>query len=148
MATLGKTTAPNGATHGLIQDNSKQVAMLFTMPSPGGLITSVSFWAATKTPNSDYIWGVVWDSSGNVLGYGNGVLTSGGQASNPGGSGQFYTDTFNTPLWIPAGTQIYLGWQTNSAVTFTWAYNGGDHSPNAEIRGGVTGSPTSFAGHS
>jgi hypothetical protein len=148
MATLGKTATPNGITHGWIQSNSIQSAMLFTMPAGGGLITAVSFWAATKTPNSDFIWGVVWDSSGNVLANGSGVLTSGGQAANPGGSGVFYTDTFATPLWVAGGTQLYIGFQTNSSVVMTWAYNGGDHSPDAQWRTGVTGSPTTFSGHS
>lgn len=149
MTHLGKDVAPNGSTHGWIQNNSIQSAILMTVPVGGGVFSSVSFWAATKTPNSDYIWGVIWDAStGNVLAQGAGVLTSGGQAANPGGSGVFYTDTFASPVFIAGGTTIYIGFQTNSSVTITWAYNGGDHSPDAQWRTGVTGSPASFSGHS
>lgn len=148
MATLGKSTTPNSGTHGWINSNSKQVAMLFTVPAGGGIFTSVSFWAATAT--SGNIWGVIWDSSGNVLANGPGVATTGGASHNPGpgGDGQFHTDTFASPLYIAGGTQIYIGWQNNDSVSTFWAYNGGDHSPDAEQRGGVTGSPASFSGHS
>lgn|SRR5678815_305248 len=148
MATLGKSTTPTSGTHGWINDSQKQVAMLFTVPSGGALFTSVSFWAATAT--SGYIWGVIWDSSGAVLRYGSGVNTSGGASHNPGpgGDGQFHTDTLSSPLFVAGGQQIYIGWQNNDTTSTFWAYNGNDHSPNAEWRGGVTASPTSFAGHS
>lgn len=148
MATLGKSTTPNSGTHGWINSNSKQVAMLFTVPAGGGTFTSVSFWAATAT--SGNIWGVIWDSSGNVLANGVGVATTGGASHNPGpgGDGQFHTDTFTTPKFIPGGTQIYIGWQNNDSVSTFWAYNGGDHSPDAEQRSITPGSPTSFSGHS
>jgi len=148
MATLGKTATPTSATHGWILGNSKQVGMLFTVPSPGAIFSSVSFWAATTT--SGYIWGVIWDSSGNVLGHGAGVNTSGGaqHGTGPGGDGQWHTDNFATPVFVAAGATVYIGWQNNDSTSTYWAYNGGDHSPNAESRGGVTGSPVSFAGHS
>jgi hypothetical protein len=148
MPTLGKTATPNSGTHGYILGSQKQVGMLFTVPAGGGLFQSVSFWAATTT--SGYIWGVIWDSGGTVLVNGVGVNTSGGaqNGTGPGGDGQFHTDTFTTPKYIAGGTSIYIGWQNNDATNTYWAYNGGDHSPNAEWRGGVTGSPASFSGHS
>lgn len=147
MATLGKSTAPTGATHGWINGSQKQVAMLFTVPAGGGIFTSVSFWAATAT--SGFIWGVIWDSSGNVLRAGSGVNTTGGASHNPGpgGDGQFHTDTLTSPLFVAGGTDIYIGWQNNDTTSTFWAYNGNDHSPDARQRGGVTGSPASFAGH-
>ena len=147
MATLGKTATPNTGTHGFNTGTAKAIAMLFTMPVTG-YITSVTFWAATITPNTDNIWGVIWDSSGNVLAHGSGVPTSGGSASGVGAT-QFYTDTLMTPLLVTAGTQIYIGWQPNSSShSVAWAYNGTDHSPNAE-QNSASGTPTgaSFAGH-
>ena len=131
MATLGKTATPTSATHGWILGNSKQVCMAFTVPSPGAIFSSVSFWAATTT--SGYIWGVIWDAAGNVLGHGSGVNTSGGaqHGTGPGGDGQWHTDNFATPAFAAAGASIFIGWQNNDTTSTYWAYNGGDHSPNA-----------------
>lgn len=147
MATLGKTTTPTTGTHGFITNTAKAVAMLFTMPTTG-FITSVTFWAATTTPNTDNIWGVIWDSSGNVLGHGSGVSTSGGTSSGVGAT-QWYTDTLTTPLLVAAGTQIFIGWQPNSSTnSVSWAYNGSDHSPDARWNG-ASGTPSgaSFSGN-
>lgn len=147
MSTLGKTATPNTGTHGWYTLTARQVAILQTVPSPGAIFTSVTFWAATTTPNSDYLWGVIWDSSGNVLGHGSGVLTSGGTSSGTGAS-SWVTDTLTAELFVAAGTTIYIGWQPNSATHSTsWAYNGSDHSPNAEFHS-ASGFPSSFAGHS
>ena len=145
MSTLGKTTTPTTPTFGFFALSGRQVAILQTVPSPGAIFSSVSFWAATIGA-SDYIWGVIWDSSGNVLANGSGVLTSGGSASGTGASA-WVTDTLTSPLFVPAGTQIFIGWQPNSASHSTgWAFNGNDHSPDAEFHS-ASGSPSSFAGH-
>jgi hypothetical protein len=147
MSTLGKTATPNTGTHGWYTLTARQVAILQTVPSPGAIFTSVTFWAATTTPNTDSIWGVIWDSSGAVLAQGSGVSTSGGTSSLVGATA-WYTDTLTSPLFVAAGTTIYIGWQPNSATHSTsWAYNGSDHSPDAEFHS-ASGSPSSFAGHS
>jgi hypothetical protein len=143
---LGKDVTPNTGTHGWYTLTGRQVAILQTVPSPGAILHSVFFWAATTSPNSDYLWGVIWDSSGNVLAHGSGVLTSGGQSSNVGAT-QWYEDILTDDYFVTAGTQIYIGWQPNSSTHSTsWAYNGNDHSPNAHFHS-ASGFPSSFAGN-
>lgn len=127
MGTLGNSTTPTWPTYGWIQQTQKAVAGLWTVPSPGIIITSVTFWASCDGATSDYIWGAIWDSSGNILAHGSGVLTTGGiTGTGHVGATQFYTDTLTSPLFVAAGTNIYIGWQPNSAShTTDWAYNGG-----------------------
>jgi hypothetical protein len=133
MGTLGKTTTPTWPTFGWIQQSQKAVAIAETVPSPGAVFTSVTFWASCDGGTADYIWGCIWDSSGNILRYGSGVLTTGGiTGSGHVGATQWYTDTLSSPLFVASGTSILIGWQPNSSThTTDWAYNGGDHSPNA-----------------
>jgi hypothetical protein len=106
----------------------------------------VSFWAAGDGGNSVSIHGMIWDSTGAVLASGPGVTTTGGNQSNPGGDGAFHTDTLSSPIFIAGGTQIYIGWQPNNSLGVDWAYNGGDHSPDAQQHA-ASGAPASFAGH-
>lgn len=143
MATLGKTTTPSAGPFGFVQ-NFGSVGMQFT-PGGGGLYTAVSFCAAAYTGTLK-IHGVIWDASGNVLAFGPGVTTSGGTTSGAGDT-TWFTDTFTTPVFIPAGT-IFIGWQTDTHTQYVWAYNGNDHSPNAgwlNSAFGATGQ--SFAGN-
>lgn len=107
MATLGNSTTP---TYGYdsYQSSANQAAQLYTMPSPGGTITSVSFYGAADGSNHNTAYGCIWDSSGNLLAQGSGVNTTGGSPSAGGQAWQ--TDTLTTPLYVAAGTQIYIGW--------------------------------------
>lgn len=152
MATLGKTTSPSWPTFGWIDTTAFTVAELYTMPAPGGIFRSVTFWAASHGAGSQKIFGVIMDSSGNLLARGPGVFTSGGVAVDGNvGSSQWYTDTLQSPLFVAAGTQIYIGWCPNSSsVAVDWAYNGNDHSPNARWKNTGGGTPTGafFSGHS
>jgi hypothetical protein len=149
MSTLGKTTAPTGATHGWIQatNTQNQVGMLFTMPAGGGTFTSVSFWAAGDSGTHDTIYGCIWDSSGSLLARGSGVDTSNGQASAPGGPNSFYTDTLQSALFVSGGTQIFIGWHAVNGSTRDWAYNASDHSPDARARTSSSSTPNTFAGN-
>lgn len=129
MAVLGKNTTPSTPTFGFVSTGSHmQVAMNFTTTQPG-LYTSVSFWAAGSSTLT--IHGVIWSSGGSVLAFGPGQSTSGGHASGTGAS-TWYTDTFSTPLYIASGTNIWIGWQANSAATVDFAFNGNDHSPDSK----------------
>lgn len=145
MATLGKTATPNSSTHGWIESGGKQVAMLFTMPETG-LIQSVSFWAAGVGTGHVTIHGAVWTSSGGTLAFGAGVDTSGGQGANPGGSGQWYTSTVGGQIVVTKNTQIFIGWQPETTGTVSWAYNGNDHSPDAQQHAASGSAQQSFAG--
>ena len=129
--TLGKTTTPTTGTHGYIFDGThSQVFMPFTT-TKDGLYKSVTFWAAGASTLK--LHGAIWVSpSDDAVAFGPGVNTSGGAASGVGAT-QWYTDTFATPVFIAAGTTIFIGWQRDAASgTIYWAYNGSDHSPNAQ----------------
>ena len=131
MATIGKTTTPSTPTFGYIASGTEsQVFMPFTT-TEGGLYTSVTFWAAGGS--ALVLHGVIWVSpSDNAIAFGPGVSTSGGSASGVGAV-RWVTDTFASPVFIAANTTIFIGWQRDaSSGTIYWAYNGNDHSPNAQ----------------
>lgn len=146
MATLGKTATPNSSTHGWISSGGKQVGMQFTVPSGGGIFTQVHWWAAGDGSNTVPIFGVIWrNSDGAVLFAAGAVNTTGGHQSSPGGSGQWYSASASG-VFIAGGTVVFIGWQPNNGLTVDWAYNGGDHSPDAQQHS-ASGSPSSFSGH-
>lgn len=118
MATLGNSTTP---TYGYdsYSSTANQAAQLYTAPSPGIIISSVSFYGSGTTGNTAY--GCIWNSSGTLLAQGSGVSTSGGSAS--AGGQAWHTDTLTASLFVAAGTQIYIGWQRSTASTFDWSFS-------------------------
>ena len=145
MPTLGKTTTPNTSQFGYIQ-NYGSVGMKFTT-TESGLYQSVSFCAAAYSGTLK-IHGVIWDqATGAVLAFGPGVTTSGGTVGGDGDQ-TWFTDTFATPLFLPAGSVIHIGWQTDTHTQYVWAYNGNDQSPAASWLTSAYGSTgQSFSGH-
>lgn len=125
--------------------------MEFIVPTGGGIFTNVVFWAAGHGTNSVPIYGVIWDvTTGAVIAYGAAVTTTGGNSSSPGGDGSWHTSDFSSggsgDTFIAGGTHIFIGWQSGNGLSVNWAYNGGDHSPDAE-NNSASGSPSSFSGH-
>lgn len=120
MTNLGNSTTP---TFGFDQYTStaNQAAQLYTTPS-AIIITSVSFYGSGNGASSNTAYGCVWDASGNLLGHGSGVSTTGGAGS--GGGQAWHTDTLTAPLYVAAGTQLYIGWQRSTATTFDWSWAG------------------------
>ena len=150
MATLGKTATPNSSTHGWIADNGKSVGMRFTMPAGGGIVTSVSIWAAGNGSNVVGLRGAIWDATSNaLLASGNSVSTSGGSSSSPGGDGAWHTSPFigGAQVFIAGGTDIFIGWVPTNSLLTDWAYNGGDHSPDAVWKT-MSGTPAGISGYS
>lgn len=119
MATLGNTTTP---TYGYdaYTSTANQAAQPYTMPTGGGLISSVSFYGAGDGSSHNTAYGCVWDSAGNLLARGAGVSTTGG--SQHQGSQSWNTDTLTTPLYVAGGTSLFLGWQRSTATTFDWSW--------------------------
>lgn len=118
MATLGNSTTP---TFGYDQYSStaNQAAQLYT--TPGAIvISSVSFYGSGNGASSNTAYGCIWNSSGTLLAQGSGVSTSGGAGS--GGGQAWHTDTLTSPLYVAAGTQLYIGWQRSTATTFDWSF--------------------------
>ena len=119
MATLGNSTTP---TYGYnsYQSTANQVAEAYTMPSPGGIISSVSFYGSGDGATANTAYGCVWSSGGTLLAHGSGVSTSGGSAS--AGGQAWHTDTLTTPLFVAGGTTIYIGWERSTGSYFDWSF--------------------------
>lgn len=118
MATLGNSTTP---TFGFDQFTStaNQAAQWYTVPS-AIVISSVSFYGSGNGASSNTAYGCIWSNTGVLLAQGSGVSTSGGSGS--GGGQAWHTDTLTSPLYVAAGTQIYIGWQRSTATTFDWSF--------------------------
>lgn len=119
MSILGNSTTP---TFGYDQfmATANQAAQLYTMPAGGGLITDVTFYGSGNGASSNTAYGCIWDSSGNLLAQGSGVVTTGGATG--GGNQAWHTDTLTTPLFVAGGISIYIGWQRSTATTFDWSW--------------------------
>lgn len=121
MGTIGNSSTP---TYGWDQyfSGANQAAQLYTMPAGGGYIQSVSFYAAADGSSHGTFYGCVWDSSGNLLGSGGGVSTTGGHTI--AGGQAWYTDNFPTQIFVAGGAQIYIGWQGPTSVNRDWSWAG------------------------
>lgn len=119
MATLGYTATPNYG-YDSYQSTANQVAQLYTMPAPGGIITSVSFYGSGNGGSNNTAYGCIWNSSGILLAQGSGVVTNGGSAS--AGGQAWHTDTLTASLWVAGGTQLYIGWERSTGTYFDWSF--------------------------
>ncbi len=103
MATFGYSTTP---TYGYIEaaPTGAQAAGAATMPSPGGIVTSVSCYCGVfsgQAAASGYL--CMWSSSGSLL--------ASGAATIPA-SPAWVTATLSTATYVASGVSVFLGWQT------------------------------------
>ncbi len=136
MSTVGNTATPNGISYGEVATAGSQVAGLFTMPSPGGIITSVSAYAGSDGGTSGYV--MVWGQGGSKLGHGAVTLTNGGAG--------WVTANMVTSFFVAGGTNIYIGWQSANGYYFAWdgtagtTYTGYNAAVPGNLANGGTGS--------
>ncbi len=111
MSTVGNTATPNGSSYGEVGSPAgQQVAGLFTMPSPGGLISSISAYAGSDGGTSG--WVCIWNGSDVLLGSKAVTLTNGGAT--------WVTGTLSTPVFVASGASLYIGWQSANGYYFAW----------------------------
>lgn len=123
MATLGSSTAaPNSSSYWTFNNVQNQVWGGYTMPNPGGYVTSISAYFDTNGGTSTcYV--CVWDFNGGQL------LASVAISGVPAGShtpGQqwWWTGTLGSSLWIAGNRQIGIGFwvpDNNGFVTSSFA---------------------------
>lgn len=119
MATLGNTSTPSFGWN-QFSSTANQAAESYTVPTGGGVFSSVSFYGSGDGASSNTAYGCIWSSGGTLLAQGSGVNTTGGSGS--GGGQAWHTDTLTSPLFIAGGTVIYIGWQRSTATTFDWSF--------------------------
>lgn len=134
---VGNSSTPSGTSwfeEGV--NTGDQVATAFTMPSPGGFLTTLHAYAATFTGTATPEL-CVWDNSGSLLASvaASSSVSAGAPAWVSGtllGNGQF----------IAGGVTIYLGWTCPAANGFYAAYNSGGSgrwNEQSSPPGGLTG---------
>ncbi len=113
MATFGYTTTP---TYGYIEaaPTGGQAAGSATMPSPGGIVTSVSCYCGVysgQAATSGYL--CMWSDTGSLL--------ASGAATIPA-SPAWVTATIPS-TFVGSGVAVFLGWQTSGSAGYYATYN-------------------------
>lgn len=136
MATVGSTLTPSGASYVEVATPAgQQVAGLFTMPTPGGLITSISAYAGSDGGTSG--WVCIWNGAGTLLGSVAVTLNN--------GSAGWVTGTLATSVFVAGGSSLYIGWQSANGYYFTWystsgtTYTGYNSTNPGNLANGGTG---------
>lgn len=147
MATVGNTNTPGAGGNFFFQGVNtppNQVATLFTMPSPGGLITDLNAYFSTEANGTATCWLMLWDGAGNILAD---PAVSVAQGSNSLG-GQAWHSASITPVYVAAGASIFIGFsvpQHNGFVTSTESSGSSLWNTTASPPAGFTGnSSTGF----
>lgn len=111
----------------------------FTMPV-AGWVTSVSFYANSNSGTTNFT-GVVWDSSGNVLGT---TTTNGIGSGSESVNGQSWIN-LGCGFYLPAGKQFYVGWWRTPGGSMLYStgagtsYLGANKPSSAGALGGLSG---------
>lgn len=103
------TTNSNFSTH-----TGAQAASLFVMPTPGGSLTDLNVYASTDNGATSNGFLCVWDS--------NGQLAASVSVTIPA-TQAFTAGTLATPLFIPGGTQFFIGLQINGSAGWSLHYD-------------------------
>jgi hypothetical protein len=135
MAILGNNTTPSAGFDFI--GSSQAAATQFTMPSGGGVVTSISgYFDSESASQNGYL--CVWDGSGNVL-----VQSSAFAINNKSGSGaggqDWWTQSISN-VYVPAGT-VWIGFIATGSLVFS-SESGGASNVKA------MSSPSSFSGSS
>ncbi len=112
---VGYTTTPSGGFFEFGTNTDNQIGALYTMPTPGGLITALHAYCAVYngfSAASGYL--VLWDGSGNVLASVGVTIPA---------SAAWVTATLATPYFVASGSSIFIGWAAPAASGFYAEYN-------------------------
>lgn len=117
MATLGNTTTPahNWFEQG-VNTPPNQVATAYTMPSPGGTITELHAYFSLVAGSGATAFICMWDASGHtILNFWSGAVATGSAST---GGQQWNGGLTNTPVFVSAGTVVYIGFSVQQANGF------------------------------
>lgn len=114
MSNVGYSTTPTYGFYKSAAHTGMQAAALATMPTPGGLITSISCYAGTYSGSSASGYLCLWDISFNLLA---------SVAVTIPGSLAWVSGTLATPYFIASGTQFYIGYHVSGTAGYNAEYD-------------------------
>ncbi|MDE1904949.1 MAG: hypothetical protein KGH75_00680 [Rhodospirillales bacterium] len=113
MATIGNTTSP-AAGYDYI-GSATAAASEFTMPTGGGVVTSISgYFDSESASQNGYL--CVWDSSGNLL-INSGAFAINNKSGSGAGGQDWWTKSISS-VYVAAGT-IWIGFVATGSLVFS-----------------------------